>query len=129
MNEVKKARWKGHVNKMTFVHNCPRHYSTGLSPFELLFGRNFRLPIDIFFGYSRVKTVKGYPEYLKQRKNAMTDAYRIAAEKAEQCTAQGREEYKRKVRISELKPGGHELVKNAIERGGPGNVLSPWKEI
>ena len=81
MSENKKIRWKEHVNKMTFAYNCTRHDSTGFSPFELLFGRKPRLPIDIIFGNSKVTTGKGYPEYLKQWKNAMTDAYRIAAEK------------------------------------------------
>ena len=81
MSEQKKACWKDHVNKMTFAYNCTRHNDTGFSPFELLFGRKPRLPIDIIFGNTEVTAVKGYQEYLKQWKNAMTDAYRIAAEK------------------------------------------------
>ena len=128
MSENKKIRWKDHVNKMTFAYNCTRHDSTGFSPFELLFGRKPQLPIDIIFGNSKVTTGKGYPEYLKQWKNAMTDAYRIAAEKAGQCAAHGREEYNRKARSSELKPGDRVLVKNVVERGGPGKLRSFWEE-
>ena len=128
MSENKKIRWKDHVNKMTFAYNCTRHDSTGFSPFELLFGRKPRLPIDIIFGNSKFTTVKGYPEYLKQWKNAMTDSYRIAAEKAEQCAANGREEYNRKARSSELKPGDGVVVKNVVERGGPGKLRSFWEE-
>ena len=128
MSENKKIRWKDHVNKMTFAYNCTRHDSTGFSPFELLFGRKPRLPIDIIFGNSKVTTVKGYPEYPKQWKNAMTDAYRIAAETAEQCAAHGREEYNRKARSSELKPGDRGLVENEVERGGPGKLRSFWEE-
>ena len=124
MSENKKIPWKDHVNKVTFAYNCTRHDSTGFSPFELLFGRKPRLPIDIIFGNSKVTTVKGYPEYLKQWKNA----YRIAAEKAEQCAAHGREEYNRKARSSELKPGYRVLVKNVVERGGPGKLRSFWEE-
>eukprot|EP00795_Rhopilema_esculentum_P010177 gene10177-18848_t len=56
--------------------------------------------------------------------NAMTDAYRIAAEKTGQCAAHGREEYNRKARSSDLKPGDRVLVKNVIERGGPGKLRS-----
>ena len=128
MSENKKIRWKDHVNKMTFAYNCTRHDSTGFSPFELLFGRKPRLPIDIIFGNSNVTTVKGYTEYLKQWKNAMKDAYRIAAEKAGQCAAHGREEYNKKARSSELTPGDRVLVKNVVERGGPGKLRSCWQE-
>ena len=116
------------MNKMTFAYNCTRHDSTGFSPFELLFGRKPRLPIDIIFENTKVTAVKGYPEYLKQWKNAMTDAYRIAAEKIGQCAAHGREEYNRKARSSDLKPGDRVLVKNVIERGGPGKLRSFWEE-
>ena len=128
MSENKKIRWKDHVNKMTFAYNCTHHDSTGFSPFELLFGRKPRLPIDIIFGNSKVTTGKGYPEYLKQWKNAMTDAYRIAAEKAGQCAAHDRKEYSRKARSSELKPGDRVLVKNVVERGGPRKLRSFWEE-
>ena len=111
------------------MHTIARHDSTGFLPFELLFGRKPGLPIDIIFGNSKVTTVKGYSECLKQWKNAMTDAYRIAAEKTEQCAAHGREEYSKKARISELKPGYRVLVKNIVEHGSPGNLRSFWEKI
>ena len=128
MNENKKIRWKDHVNKMTFACTCTRHDSTAFSPFELFFGRKPRLPIDIIFGNSKVTTVIGYSEYMKQWKNATTDSYRIAAEKTEQCAAHGREECNKKARSSELKPGDRVLVKNLVEREGPVKLCSFWEE-
>ena len=58
----------------------------------------------------------------------MTDAYCFAAEKSGQCAAHGREEYNRKARSSDLKPGDRVLVKNVLERGGPGKLRSFWEE-
>ena len=58
----------------------------------------------------------------------MKDAYCIAAEKTEQCAAHGREEYNKKARSSELNPGDCLLVKNIVERRGPGKLRSFWEE-
>ena len=44
-----KSNWKDHVNKLAFAYNCTRNNSTTFSPFQLLFGRSPRLPIDLMF--------------------------------------------------------------------------------
>ena len=82
----------------------------------------------MIFGNSKVTSVEGYAEYLKQWKDAITNAHRIAAEKAGQCAARGRDEYHRKARSSELYLGDRVLVKNLFERGGPGKLRSFWEE-
>ena len=128
MAEGQKSRWKEHVNKMCFAFNSTRNDSTGFSPFELLFGRKPRLPIDIIFGNTDLSTAKSYPEYVKHFKDAMKEAYKIAAEKAAISTAAGRDEYNKKVRTSNLKPGDRVLVKNVLERGGPGKLRSFWED-
>ena len=128
MAESQKSRWKEHVNKMCFAYNCTRNDSTGFSPFELLFGRKPRLPIDIIFGHTDLSTTKSYPEYVKHFKDAMKEAYKIAAEKAAISTAAGRDEYNKKVRTSDLKPGDRVLVKNVLEKGGPGKLRSFWED-
>ena len=82
MTESQTSNWKNHVNKMTFAYNSTRNDATGFSPFELLFGRKPRLPIDIIFEKQETIVAKTYPEYLKQWRTAMEEAHRIAAEKA-----------------------------------------------
>ena len=90
---------------MTFAYNSTRNDATGFSPFELLFGRKPRLPIDLIFGETETVVAKTYPEFLKQWRTAMEEAYRIAAERAGQSAAKGRKQYDKKVRTSELKQG------------------------
>ena len=128
MAENQKANWKNHINKMTFAYNCTKNESTGFSPFELLFGRAPRLPIDIIFGSTTACTSKQYPQYLKEWKAAMMEAHKIAAAKAGHCASQNRESYNRKARSSVLKPGDRVLVKNVLERGGPGKLRSFWED-
>ena len=100
---------------------------TGFSPHELLFGRKPRLPIDIIFGEPEAVVAKTYPEYLKQWRTAMEEAHRIAAEKAGHSAEKGRMQYNKKVRTSELKQGDRVLVKNLLEKGGPGKLRSFWE--
>ena len=88
---------------MTFTYNCTKNESTGFSLFELLFGR-------------------------AEWKAAMMEAHKIAAAKAGHCASQNRESYNQRARSSALKPGDKVLVKNVLERGGPGNLRSFWED-
>ena len=115
MADNEKSRWKNHVNKMVFVYNCTRNDATGYSPYELLFGRKPRLPIDIIFGMTKTTVCKRYPAHLKDWENAMEQAYKIAAEKSGQCMKRGREAYNRKATSSSLEQGDRVLVKRLLE--------------
>ena len=77
MAEKQKTSWSKHINKMMFAYNCTKHEATGFSPFELLFGRKPKLPLDIIFGNVQTPVSKQYPDYVKQWKNAMEEAHRI----------------------------------------------------
>ena len=102
MAENQKANWKNHINKMTFAYNCTKNESTGFSPFELLFGRGPRLPIDIIFGNTTACTSKLYLQYLKEWKAAMMEVHKTAAAKAGHCASQNRESYNKSARSSAL---------------------------
>ena len=56
------------------------------------------------------------------------EAHKIAAAKAGHCASQNRESYNKRARSSALKPGDRALVKNVIERGGPGKLRSFWED-
>ena len=81
-----------------------------------------RLPIDIIFGNTTTCTSKRYPQYLKEWKAAMMEAHKIAAARAGHWASQKRESYNKRARSSALKPRGRVLVKNVLERGGPGKL-------
>ena len=112
MAESQKTSWSKHVNKMLFDYNCTKHEATGFSPLELLFGRKPKLPLDIIFGNAQTPVSKRYPDYVKQCKNAMEEAHRIAAEKVGHRAARGRDRNNVKVRSSDLKHGDRVSVKN-----------------
>ena len=45
-----KSRWPQHLPQVLFAYNTTTHSSTGFSPYELLFGRAARLPVDHLLG-------------------------------------------------------------------------------
>ena len=60
-----KTSWKDHVSKLSYAYNCTRHATTGYSPYNLLFGRSPRLPIDLLFNVLREeKEPASIPEYV-----------------------------------------------------------------
>ena len=45
-----KSRWPQHLPQVLFAYNTTIHSSMGFSPYELLFGRTARLPVDHLLG-------------------------------------------------------------------------------
>ena len=45
-----KKRWPEYIMELTHMYNCTPHTTTGFSPFYLMFGREPRLPLDLFLG-------------------------------------------------------------------------------
>ena len=45
-----KSRWPESLKELVFYYNATPHSSTGESPYRLLFGREARLPLDVYLG-------------------------------------------------------------------------------
>ena len=126
--EKQKSRWRDHLNKVVHAYNCTRHDSTGFSPFYLLFGRTPRLPIDLMFGLKPPEGYSTYPEYVKNWRRAMKEAYELASAHAKKSADMGKQQYDKKVRHTTLREGDRVLVRNMTERGGPGKLRSYWEQ-
>lgn len=50
LEEEDKVRWRDHVQPLVHAYNCTKNDTTGFSPYQLMFGRQPSLPIDVAFG-------------------------------------------------------------------------------
>ena len=98
--EAYKSYWQDHLPKLVDAYNCTRHEATGFSVFVLFFGRSPHLPIDLLFGIGMKQPSKNYPSYVTQWRNAMQEAYRIAASNSSKSASKQRYSMTRKIIVS-----------------------------
>jgi transposase InsO family protein len=124
-----KAQWSQHVKFMAHAYNCTRNDSTSFSPFELMFGRQPRLPVDWYFGLpdsaGGTFTEKGKLQYVKELKSNLDRAYRAASENAHQGESRNKARYDKRVRASVLASGDRVLVRN-VGLTGKNKLANHW---
>ncbi len=123
-----KSRWKDHLPKVVHAYNCTPHEATGYPPFQLLFGRSPRLPVDLIFQTAKSTETKNYAAYVDQWKSAMQEAYDTVRKNNERAAGLNKKQHDKKIKTSTLAEGDRVLVKNLTERGGPGKIRSYWED-
>lgn len=84
LKEQEKTHWKDFVKPLVQAYNCTRNNVTGFSPYELMFGRQPRLPVDLAFGLPVTeKKSTSHSQYVEQLKSHLEDSYKIAVGNAE----------------------------------------------
>ncbi len=81
LDEKGKTCWKDFVKPLVHAYNCTRNDSTGFSPYELMFGRQPRLPVDLAFGLPD-KSSPSHSSYVRILKDRLQESYRVASENA-----------------------------------------------
>ena len=106
-----KSNWKEHVNKLAFAYNCTRNDATSFSPFQLMFGRSPRLPIDFMFDIVQDPDEVSHKDYVSSWKKAMNDACVIARNNAKKSADSGKRSYDKKLYgVTNLQVGDRVLV-------------------
>lgn len=128
LTEEQKTDWKSYLPKVIHAYNCTSSDATGYAPFFLLFGRPPRLPVDILFGIEREDHPGSYQDYVEKWRKRMAEAYEIASRHADKSADRGKKQYDKRIYGPELQVGSRVLVRNFIERGGPGKLRSYWED-
>lgn len=82
VNHKDKSHWKDFVKPLVHAYNCTKNDTTGFSPYELMFGRQPRLPIDLAFGLPIDTSQPSHSQYVKTLKSSLEESYRIASRNA-----------------------------------------------
>ncbi|XP_043960345.1 uncharacterized protein LOC122824149 [Gambusia affinis] len=118
LSEQNKSRWKDFVKPLVHAYNCTKNDVTGFSPYELMFGRQPRLPIDVAFGLPLEEdATTSHLQYVQGLKARLQDSYQLAVENSEKVMSRNKNFFDRHVTISELAVGDRVLVRNVRLRG------------
>lgn len=117
LSEHEKGHWKDFVKPMVHAYNCTKHDTTGFAPYELMFGRQPRLLVDLAFGLPVSKPCHNYLEYVKHLKENLENSYLLASKNAEKIMQKNKTWFDRTVTASELNVSDCVLVCNVMLRG------------
>lgn len=114
-----KTNWKKYVNSLVFAYNCTPHEATRVAPYELMFGRKPRLPIDTAFENARKEEIqnKTAQDYLIDLKHRMEKTKRIVEDHVEKSKTKQKKYYNRSVKSANINVGDKVLVRRVAFEG------------
>lgn len=113
-----KHRWPQLLRSLTFSYNATVHETTGFAPFQLMFGRTPRLPVDLMFGSVLLDDqMVDYDTYVQCLRRDLAEALRVAQISAVKQQQKQTDLYNRKVKGVHVDVGDRVLLANKGERG------------
>ncbi|XP_052469952.1 uncharacterized protein LOC128026725 [Carassius gibelio] len=113
-----KHRWPQMLKSLTFCYNATIHETTSYPPFQLMFGRTPRLPVDMMFDSALFdEQVVDYDRYVQSFRDDLAQAMKLA-----QCSASKQQQrqanlYNKKLKGAPVNVGDRVLLANKGERG------------
>ena len=111
LENSQKVDWKRYVSSLVYAYNCTPHESTRVAPFELMFGRKPKLPIDAIFEQTRGSVENSFSEYITDLQNRMLKTRQIVEEHLKTAKIRQKHYYDLKARSAKVIPGDKVLVK------------------
>ena len=126
LEEDKKKNWKQFLAPLVHAYNCTRHESTGYSPYQLLFGREPRLPVDIAFGLKDTPEDEvTYMEYITDLQKNVQEAFEKVQKNADKARQKQKSVYDLKAKAAKLEIGDRVLVK-ILAFDGKHKIADKW---
>ncbi len=111
------------------MYNCTKHDSTGFSPYELMFGRQPRLPIYMAFDIMQNREeFKTHLQYVRNLKSRLQRTYNLAMKSAAKFGERNKARFNKHVLESTLDIGDRVLVKNVRLRGKH-KLADKWESL
>lgn len=109
-----KHRWPQLLRSVTFSHNAIVHETTGFAPFQLMFGRTPRLPVDLMFG-SVLLDDQVMDTYVQCLRRDLAEAMRVAQMSTTNQQQTQTDLYNRKFKGAPVDVGDRVLLANKGE--------------
>lgn len=118
LEEKDKTHWRDFVKPLVHAYNCTKHEVTGFTPYELMFGRQPRLPVDLAFGLPyQDSPQKSHSEYVKNLRSHLEESYLLASRRALKSAERNKTRFDKHVTNSSLEVNDRVLVRNVRLRG------------
>ena len=110
LEHERKRDWKKYLPSLVYAYNATKHESTGYTPFELMFGRKAKLPIDsVFHLDNREDTITS--DYVKDLKERLETSHEIANKALQKARQKQKTQYDKKAKATTILVGDTVLVK------------------
>lgn len=81
LQEENKIKCCDYVQPLVHAYNSTKNDTTGFSPYQLMFGRQPSLPVDVAFGIKPEGEKRvSHAEYIKKLRESLQESYKIAVE-------------------------------------------------
>ena len=125
----RKSCWKDSIGTIVHAYNCTKHDSTGFTPFELMFGRPPRLPVDLIYGTAQTNDeLSSYSKYIADLRNRLGRAFQLASRQSESSMIKQKEYYDKRIRGAMLHPGDLVLVRKTGVHAWD-KLTDRWEEV
>lgn len=122
-----KSQWRNFVKPLVHAYNCTKNDVTGFTPYELMFGRQPRLPVDLAFGLPlKDGEFKSHSQYVQRLKSHLEESYKIATQNAAKTAARNKARFDSRVTASKLEAGDRVLVR-AVRLRGKHKLADKWE--
>ncbi|KAK7938973.1 hypothetical protein WMY93_002299 [Mugilogobius chulae] len=109
---AQKKKWKEFVKPLVHAYNCTKNEVTGFTPYELMFGRSPRLPVDLAFRLPvKEPQTNSHSQYVANLRSRLEYCYQLASKSAEKSAARNKSRFDRRVTPSCLEAGDRVLVR------------------
>ena len=97
------ASWEDHLPAALFAMRITRNKTTGASPFELIFGRDPTVPLDLIFSLPQPHPLyKSYESYATELRRKIAEAHKFARQNISRSVQRQRSAYQGKVKKFEI---------------------------
>ncbi|XP_038555072.1 uncharacterized protein LOC119888541 [Micropterus salmoides] len=127
LSHHEKQHWKDFVKPLVHAYNCTKNEVTGFSPYELMFGRQPRLPIDLAFGLPINTDKKSHSQYVSDLRFRLEESYKIATSNAQKNADRNKMRFDKRVVNSTLEVGDRVLVRN-VKLRGKHKLANKWED-
>jgi len=89
--------WPEWLPAITAAYNASDHESTGFSPYYLVYGRDYSIPIDLILPLSSVEGPTIYVDYTERYVTQMRKAFRVVNQMLGATVQRSKQRYDRRV--------------------------------